>query len=141
MARELFSLTWADIDFEHGRIYIQNRDSSDRMPPFLVKDHDRRFVQLPNHTMELLAKYQSEVPEGVPYVLLTRERYERIVKKWREFRKAGKEWQNRYMVNNALRDYRAHAKRAGIRADENLQSTPSVKRAYRTGRTGCRPML
>ena len=117
---ELFSLTWTDIDFEHGRIYIENRESSDRMPPFRVKDHERRFIQLPGHTMELLAEYKNEAPEGVPYVLLTGDRYERIVDKWQRFRKAGKEWQNRYMVNNVLRDYKVHAKRAGIRSDDKF---------------------
>ena len=117
---ELFSLTWADIDFEHGRIYIQNREGSDLMPPFLVKDHEKRFIQLPRHTVDLLATYQNEAPEGVPYVLLTQKRYKRIVEKWRKFRKAGKEWQNRYMVNNVLRDFKVHAKRAGIRPNSKF---------------------
>jgi len=80
----------------------------------LIKDHEIRFIQLPNHTMELLAEYQTEAPEGVPYVLLTRERYVRIVKKWHDLRQVGKEWQNRYMVNNIGRDFKVHAKRAGI---------------------------
>ena len=70
------------------------------MPPLLAKDHERRFIQLPNHTMELLAEYQTEAPECVPYVLLTRERYVRIVKKWHSLRQLGKEWQNRCLVNN-----------------------------------------
>ena len=111
---ELFNLTWADIDFEHGRVNIQNREGSDYMPPFLIKDHETRFVQLPKHTIDLLAKYQNEAHEGVPFVLLTQDRYERVVKKWHKFRNAGKEWQNRYMVNNVARDFKVHAKRAGI---------------------------
>ena len=111
---ELFNLTWADIDFEQGRIYIQNREGSDCMPPFLVKDHETRFVQLPKHTVDLLAKHQNEAPENVPYVLLTEERYERVVRKWRRYRKAGREWKNRYMVNNVGRDFKVHAKRAEI---------------------------
>ena len=47
-------------------------------------------------------------------MLLTEEQYERVVKKWRRYRKAGKEWKNRYMVNNVGRDFKVHAKRAGI---------------------------
>ena len=111
---ELFNLTWADIDFERGRLHIENRDGSDRMPPFQIKDHEARFVQLPSHTINLLAQYQSVAPEGVPYVLLTKERYEHVLDKWCKYRKAGKEWQSRNMVNNVLRDFRVHAKRAEI---------------------------
>ena len=111
---ELFNLTWADIDFERGRMIIQNREGNDRMPPFLIKDREARFVQLPTETMDLLAQYQQEAPEGVPYVLLTAGRYKRVLESWHKYRKEGKPWQNRYMVNNVLRDFRIHAKRAGI---------------------------
>jgi len=79
---ELFNLTWADIDFERGRMVIENREGSDIMPPFSVKDKDERFVQLPTEALDLLAQYQQEAPEGVPYILLTKERYERVLKKW-----------------------------------------------------------
>jgi integrase len=111
---ELFSLTWADIDFERGRMNIQNREGTNKMPPFSIKDHEARFVQLPKHTIDLLVKYQNEAPENVPYILLTKERYERIVNRWNRLRKAGKPWKNRYMVNNVNRDFRAHARRAGL---------------------------
>ena len=111
---ELFNLTWADIDFERGRMVIENREGSDIMPPFSVKDKDERFVQLPTETMDLLAQYQQEAPEGVPYILLTKERYERVLKKWHKYRKKERSWRNRYMVNNVGRDFKAHAKRAGL---------------------------
>jgi integrase len=112
---ELFNLTWADIDFERGRMIIQNREGSDIMPPFSIKDKDERFVQLPTETLDLLTQYQQEAPEGVPYILLTKERYERVLKKWHDYRKQGRSWRNRYMVNNVGRDFKSHAKRAGLR--------------------------
>ena len=34
---ELFNLTWADIDFEKGRLYIQDREGTDTMSPFFIK--------------------------------------------------------------------------------------------------------
>ncbi|MCP4260677.1 MAG: site-specific integrase [Planctomycetes bacterium] len=111
---ELFSLTWADIDFERGRLNIQNREGTDRMPSFSIKDKDARFVQLPTETLDLLAQYQQEAPEGVPYILLTAERYKRVLQRWHKYRKQGKPWKNRYMVNNVLRDFKVHAKRAGL---------------------------
>jgi len=49
---ELFNLTWADIDFEHGRLVIQNREGSDKMPPFMIKDKDTRWVRLPTRSEE-----------------------------------------------------------------------------------------
>ena len=112
---ELFNLTWADIDFDHGRMMIENREGSDFMPPFTVKDKEERFVQLPTETLDFLTQYQQEAPEGVPYILLTKERYERVLKRWHECRKQRRAWRNRYMANNVGRDFKAHAKRAGLR--------------------------
>ncbi|MFB0553055.1 MAG: tyrosine-type recombinase/integrase [Phycisphaerae bacterium] len=112
---ELFNLTWADIDFERGRMIIENREVSDFMPPFSVKDKEERFVQLPTDTLDLLTQYQQEAPEGVPYILLTKERYERVLKRWHMYRKEEWSWRNRYMVNNVGRDFKSHAKRAGLR--------------------------
>jgi integrase len=114
---ELFNLTWADIDFERGRMNIQNREGTDKMPSFLIKDTEARFVQLPTETIDLLALYQQETPESVPYILLTAQRYKRVVEKWHRFRKASKPWKNRYMVNNVGRDFKIHAKRAGLQFD------------------------
>ena len=111
---ELFNLTWADIDFERGRIVIENREGSDIMPPFSVKDKDERFVQLPTETMDLLAQYQQESPEEVPYILLTKVRYDRVLNRWHKCHKQGRSWRNRYMVNNVGRDFKTHAKRAGL---------------------------
>jgi integrase len=111
----MFNLTWADIDFERGRMIIQNREGSDIMPPFSIKDKDERFVQLPTETLDLLTQYQQEAPEGVPYILLTQERYERVLKRSHNYCKQGRSWRNRYMVNNVGRDFKSHAKRAGLR--------------------------
>lgn len=112
---ELFSLTWADIDFDAGKITIANRDGTATMPPFSVKDHETRVIPLPPHTMNLLAEYQTQAPEGVPYVLLDAERYERVQERWQDLRSRGKPWFNAYMVNNTLRDFRSHYRRAGIK--------------------------
>ena len=112
---ELFNLTWADVDFGRGRMILKNREGSDIMPPFSVKDKDERFVQLPTETLDPLTQYQQEAPEGVPYILLTKERYERLLKRWHKYRKQGRSWRNRYMVNNVGRDFKAHAKRAELR--------------------------
>jgi integrase len=63
----------------------------------------------------LLAQWQTEAPEGVPFILLTKERYARVCAKWHRTRKAGLPWKNRQVVNNVLRNFKSHVKRAGIK--------------------------
>jgi integrase len=114
---ELFSLTWADIDFDAGTVKIENRAGGPTMPPFHVKDGEGRTVPLPKDTLDILAQYQAQAPEGVPYVLLTAERYGRVLDRWRKLDMVDHLWQNRFIVNNTLRDFRGHARRAEITFD------------------------
>ena len=85
------------------------------MPPFSIKDHEERRIPLPPHTIDLLTQWQTEAPEGVPFVLLTADRYGRVKENWHEIRKAGLPWKNRYVINNVLRNFKSHVKRAGIK--------------------------
>jgi integrase len=126
---ELFSLTWSDIDFENSRLVIANRDGTIDMPPFYVKDHEARRIPLPKHTIDLLTEWQAKAPEGVPYILLTKERYERVKAKWQRLRKQRQPWKNRYMVNNVLRDFKRHFRWAGIK--------PVAKLTVHTLRKSC----
>lgn len=112
---ELFSLTWNDVDFESNKLIISDREGTTTMPPFHVKDHQARSIPLPAHTIDLLTQWQAKAPEGVPYILLDKERYGLIRKKWQQLKKECKPWFNRYMVNNVLRDFKSHYKRAGIK--------------------------
>ncbi len=112
---ELFSLTWNDVDFESNKLIISNREATTTMPPFQVKDHQARSIPLPAHTIDLLTQWQAKAPEGVPYILLDKERYGLVRKKWQQLKKESKPWFNRYMVNNVLRDFMSHYKRAGIK--------------------------
>ena len=112
---ELVSLTWNDIDFERGLLIIQNRVGTPDMPPFDLKDYEQRQIPLPEHTINLLLEWQGEAPENVPFILLTRERYERVLKRWDGLQKTKKPWRNRYMVNNVNRDFKSHYRRAGIK--------------------------
>lgn len=124
---ELFNLTWADVDFERQTITVRSRPATATIPPFQVKDHETRTLLLPRQTVEALLAWQAEAPEGVPYVLLTAERWALVQAKWRlcragkPWKKNGKtseqewaEWENRYMVNNVLRDMRGHLRKAGV---------------------------
>lgn len=112
---EAFNLTWDCLDFQKNLLFVMNREPTATVPPFSIKDHETRRIPLPPHTIDLLTQWQTEAPEGVPFVLLTADRFERVKAKWEMIRKAGKPWKNRYVVNNVLRNFKSHIKRAGIK--------------------------
>lgn len=112
---EAFNLTWDCIDSQKSLLYVTNREATDTIPPFSIKDYEQRRIPLPPDTVALLAQWQTEAPEGVPFVLLTERRFERVKVKWQIIHKAGLPWKNRYVVNNVLRNFKSHVRRAGIR--------------------------
>ena len=112
---EAFALTWDSIDFATGRLIIANREGTNNTPPFNIKDHEARRIPLPKYMLDLLNEWFAEAPEGVPYILLTKERYELVKTKWQQLRKEGKPWRNRYLTNNILRNFRTRCRRAGIK--------------------------
>ena len=112
---EAFNLTWDCLDFQKNLLFVMNREPTATVPPFSIKDHEARRIPLPPHTIDLLTQWQAEAPEGVPFVLLTAERFERVKVKWDRIRKTNKPWKNRYVVNNVLRNFKSHIRRAGIK--------------------------
>jgi len=51
---EAFNLTWDNIDFQEGVLYVKNRQVTDALPPFSIKDHEDRRIPLPADTIDLL---------------------------------------------------------------------------------------
>jgi integrase len=118
---EAVNLTWADIDVERAEVKIDNRHGTRTLPAFFVKDHEKRVIPLPKQTVDLLVDYQqTQAPEGVPYILLSKERYQRILKRWHKMGQVDSKWRNRHMANNVLRTFKVHARRAEIRPDGKL---------------------
>jgi len=112
---EAFNLTWDCFIFHKNILLVMNREAQDDVPPFSIKDHEARRIPLPKQTIELLNQWQAEAPEDVPFVLITKERYQMVKTKWWEIREKGLPWRNRYLVNNILRNFKKHYKRAGIK--------------------------
>lgn len=111
---ELFNLTADNIDLDRGYLRIENRAGSSELPPFQVKDHETRLVPLPRHTVKLLRGWFSIRSSESPLILLTPQRYRRIIDRWRDHQRMGRPWLNDYLVNNVLRSLRQHAKWARI---------------------------
>ena len=114
---ELFSLTWGNIDFERSTVKIENRAGTPTMPAFHVKDAEARTIPLPEHTLKILLEWQAQAPEGVPYILLTADRYAKILKRWKRLGMVDDKWENRFMVNNVRRSVKVHCRRAKIEFD------------------------
>ena len=83
---------------------VARREGTPDIPPFLVKDKERRSVPLPQWTLKLLLEVQGKAGEGCPFVFLTPERWERVRVKWQQFQREGRtsEWQNVHVYNNSL---------------------------------------
>jgi len=44
---EALYLTWADVDLDKGLVVVQNREGTDALPPFYVKDNEKRTIPQP----------------------------------------------------------------------------------------------
>jgi integrase len=111
---EAFSRTWSDIDFETGILKIDNRVKG-ALPPFHIKNNGKpRTIQLPQDTLDILTKWQSEQPERIPYILLNERQYKNALKRWEKYKQEGRQWENTDIVNNVNRDFQRLVKKADI---------------------------
>ena len=112
---EIFNLMWSDIDFTTGEVVVNNRKGTRDIPHFLIKDYEQRRVPLPETTLNLLTKLQAESDEHIPFIVLSRSQYETAVSKWKRYCAENRAWRNEDMLNNSLRDFKRHYRRAGIK--------------------------
>jgi len=125
---EALALRWSDIDFEKEEVHVINHPGTEILPPFLLKDYECRTIPLPQHTIDLLTELQSISPDKVPYVLLTGERYKRVIAKWRECRANGLPWKNSYYENNVQRNFKKRIKRAGIKPSNKTLTIHTLRK-------------
>jgi integrase len=123
---ELLNLTWSDVDIKAGVVKVQNRKGTVTMPPFFIKDHEARQIKLPKHTLGILNELRADTKNSkgrvllVPYVLLSEQHYRTVIAKWQRYRKQKRDWANRDMQNNTLRNFNRDVRRAGIKPDGQL---------------------
>lgn len=111
---ELLNLREQDVDCEQAMLLIRSRKGTWDVPSFQVKDHEHREIPIPKHTMSIVDEWLRVRPEGSPLILISPERYRRLLERWRRHQQQGLPWLNDYLANNLIRDLRIHARRAGI---------------------------
>lgn len=108
--QELLNLTWADIEFKEGQLYVTRKTESDWIQPWQPKDHEMRVIPLSDQAVNLLAAWQSVSPENCPYVFMVQERWDYYRKQVSE-----KRWtEGQDLVNNLLRRLKTICRRAGV---------------------------
>ena len=94
---EAVNLLWngRDIDFERGRININNCSSAPMIPPFLLKDHECRSILMPQWLSSMLTELQAEAAEGCPFSFINSNRWAIVATRSETLRRAGKggNWQ------------------------------------------------
>jgi len=121
---ELFNLAWSDIDFEVGEVRIRVKAGTAKMPPFKPKTRQSiRSIPVIKHTLAILAGLYNEVPEQVPYVLLSKRQYRTAIEKWNKYREEKRVWDPQDIVNNVPRELNRHLEKAGLRPDEGKTLT------------------
>jgi len=76
---EACHLTWANIDFENGMLQVSAKRDTTTTVPWEPKDHELRHIPVSPGSLKVLAEWQAEAPEGVPYAFVTLERYRRVM--------------------------------------------------------------
>ena len=84
------------------------------LPPFEVKDHEDRTVPIPDTTVKIFRELLQAVDSECPFILLTPGRNRSVLARRQSFRRTGRSWESRCMMNYTLREFQRHAKRAGI---------------------------
>ena len=74
---------------------------------------------MPHWLSKMLTQLQEQSEPGNPFVFLTPERWSRVKEKWAKMRREdrAKEWQNRDLCNNLLRDFKRMCRKCGIITD------------------------
>ena len=118
------NLQWdgRNIVFQKSEINIYNRAGTKTLPPFNVKDYEARSVPMNRWLADMLKKLRAERTESCPFVFLTARRLEIVKTRWQNLRKERKsnDWENRYMLNGTLRNFKLRCARAGIQTNLKL---------------------
>ncbi len=77
---EVLNLTANDIDFAKGKVIVQPKPDTDSTWRWVVKDKEIRELPLIEPVAQLLADILANLPEGQPYLFLSPERYNYLMR-------------------------------------------------------------
>jgi len=125
---EAINATIDAIDLDAGLVHVRNRSGSDLAPPFRVKGEHaartskERTVRIPSAALPDLRSAAQQAFRAGGFVALTPERYAAALEQWHLCRdgqpwggRPWRQWQNRDLVNNLLRDAKAYLHKAGVK--------------------------
>lgn len=137
---EAISLYWTNIDFDKHEVRIVNRDGTEKLPPFSIKDHEARTIPVPKFTIDMLTELMAEAEDGVPFILNDRRRTEQIKIKWQWCQENDRPWENAFWSNNTLRDYKRRVRHAGIDTQGLVPTMHDIRKACITNWARALPM-
>lgn len=121
---EAVNLIWDSniIDFGNSQITVKDRQGTKTLPPFFVKDYETRTIPMPSCVADPLKELKEISNDNHPYLFVNDDCFDSISARWQKMLKEGKsdEWQNRYMMSNALRQFKLYCEKAGIKTDKRL---------------------
>ena len=109
-ANEAVHLIWRDVDFDDSTIRIAAKPDSKHTIAWQPKSRKNRYIPIPETTVALLARMQSEAPSGSAYVFVPTERIEYA----KQLQARGQWPEDRPIVNNLTRNFKRFASAAGV---------------------------
>jgi len=118
---EAVNCTFTDnINLDGGTIHLFNREGTDQMPTFDMKDYEARTIYMPDITIEALKELHKIVDS--PYAFLNKDSWLQVKSKWIRFKNEGreKEWSSKELMGSANHTFLRYCKKAGIQTAKKL---------------------
>jgi len=130
---EAVNLLWDDqnLDLEKGIVHIVNREGSQNMPVYNIKDYEARSIKMPQFAIQALKELQEADGDSNPFVFLCNDQWNRALNRWHLFLTENRQeqWDSKELMGSALRDFKSYCKQAGIKTHKKL-NLHSLRKGY-----------
>jgi len=125
---EVANLTVDRIDLTKRVVHVENREATADIPPFTLKSENQsdqtkaRTIPIPSAAMPDITEAMRGAMKSGGFISLTADRFQIVQDNWQKCRaelprgtsQKPRPWQNKDLLNNALRDAKSDLRRAGI---------------------------
>lgn len=116
---EALNTTWHEniiLEGANPQVKVEDRRATEDIPPFLVKDHEARSIDMPRACVEILENLQAynEMTDNTPFVCLDRDQFETLKARWKRCKAAEQPWRSSNTQNNTWREFKRKVRQAGI---------------------------